>query len=173
MVKNPPANARDTGSIPGPGRVYMPRGNWACKPQLLDLCYCTCEPQLLMPMGSRACAPQQEVTAVRSRCTSGKDEPPATTTRESPRAATDTQHNQKLINLKLKQKKPSGWFWCTLKFENHCSCSSPHGHKTVVTAPNITWFLKMERGEKNALNSFYQESKKFPRTFQHTFPKTP
>ena len=24
VVKNPPANARDTGSIPGPGRSHMP-----------------------------------------------------------------------------------------------------------------------------------------------------
>ena len=27
VVKNPPANAGDTGSIPGPGRSDMPRGN--------------------------------------------------------------------------------------------------------------------------------------------------
>ena len=26
-VKNPPANARDTGSSPGPGRFHMPRSN--------------------------------------------------------------------------------------------------------------------------------------------------
>ena len=35
VVKNPPANAGDTGSIPGPGRSHMPRSNWACAPQLL------------------------------------------------------------------------------------------------------------------------------------------
>ena len=27
VVKNPPANAGDTGSSPGPGRSYMPRSN--------------------------------------------------------------------------------------------------------------------------------------------------
>ena len=27
VVKNPPADAGDTGSIPGPGRSHMPRGN--------------------------------------------------------------------------------------------------------------------------------------------------
>ena len=27
MVKNPPANARDKGSIPGPGRSHMPWSN--------------------------------------------------------------------------------------------------------------------------------------------------
>ena len=27
VVKNPPANAEDTGSTPGPGRSHMPRGN--------------------------------------------------------------------------------------------------------------------------------------------------
>ena len=37
VVKNPPANAGDMGSIPGPGRSHMPvRHNyWACMPQLL------------------------------------------------------------------------------------------------------------------------------------------
>ena len=27
LGKNPPASARDMGSIPGPGRFYMPRSN--------------------------------------------------------------------------------------------------------------------------------------------------
>ena len=27
VVKNPPANAGDMGSIPGPGRFHMPRSN--------------------------------------------------------------------------------------------------------------------------------------------------
>ncbi|KAJ8788278.1 hypothetical protein J1605_022572 [Eschrichtius robustus] len=36
-VENPPANAGDTGSSPGPGRSHMPRSNWACEPQLLSL----------------------------------------------------------------------------------------------------------------------------------------
>ena len=29
VVKNPPANAADMGSIPGLGRFHMPQGNWA------------------------------------------------------------------------------------------------------------------------------------------------
>ena len=36
VVKNPPANAGDTGSIPGLGRSHMPRSNWARAPQLLS-----------------------------------------------------------------------------------------------------------------------------------------
>ena len=36
VVKNPPANARDTGSIPGPGKSHMPRNNEAHAPQLLS-----------------------------------------------------------------------------------------------------------------------------------------
>ena len=39
VVKNLPASAGDTGSIPDPGRSHMPRGNehsyWTLKPQLL------------------------------------------------------------------------------------------------------------------------------------------
>ena len=36
-VKNLPANAGDTSSIPGLGRSHMPRSNWAREPQLLSL----------------------------------------------------------------------------------------------------------------------------------------
>ena len=38
VVKNPPANAGDMGSIPGPGRFHMLWGNEAPEPQLLSLC---------------------------------------------------------------------------------------------------------------------------------------
>ena len=57
-VKNPPANAGDTGSSPGPGRSHMPQSNQACVPQLLSLCsraqppshnYWAHMPQLLKP----------------------------------------------------------------------------------------------------------------------------
>ena len=33
VVKNPSRKAGDTGSMPGPGRFHMPRGNEACAPQ--------------------------------------------------------------------------------------------------------------------------------------------
>ena len=37
VVKNPPVNAGDTGSTPGPGRFHMLRGNKAGRPQILKL----------------------------------------------------------------------------------------------------------------------------------------
>ena len=37
VVENPPANAGNTGSSPGPGRSHMPRSNSARAPQLLSL----------------------------------------------------------------------------------------------------------------------------------------
>ena len=40
MVKNPPANAGDTGSIPGPGRSLMP---WSTKPPRPNYCACALE----------------------------------------------------------------------------------------------------------------------------------
>ena len=67
MVKNPPANAGDTGSSPGPERSYMLRSNKVCAPQLLNLHSRAHEPQLLSPYAMttearapRAHAPQQE-----------------------------------------------------------------------------------------------------------------
>ena len=67
MVKNPPANAGDMGSSPGPGRSHMPWSNEARVPQLLSLCSRAHEAQLLSPQATtteahvpRARAPQQE-----------------------------------------------------------------------------------------------------------------
>ena len=49
VVKNPPANAGDVGSSPGPGRSHMLRSNWARASQLLSLRSRACVPQLLKP----------------------------------------------------------------------------------------------------------------------------
>ena len=49
VVENPPANAGETGSSPGPGRSHMPRSSWARAPQLLSLRSRPREPQLLSP----------------------------------------------------------------------------------------------------------------------------
>ena len=83
VVNNPPANARDTGSIPGLGRSHMLWRDWTCVPQLLNLCYRTRLPQLLSPHATttEACAPraralqQKEATAMRSPCTTTKSSP--------------------------------------------------------------------------------------------------
>ena len=56
MVKSPPTNVGDTGSIPDPGRSHMPWRNKACGPQLLSLCSGAWAPQPLKPEGSGACA---------------------------------------------------------------------------------------------------------------------
>ena len=66
VVKNPPANAGDTGSIPGPGRSHIP-GSKARAPQLLSLHSRAHEPQLLSP-----CAATREATAT---CTATKSSP--------------------------------------------------------------------------------------------------
>ena len=54
MNKNPPANAGDTGSIPGLGRFHMMWNIQACVPQLLSAHAAT--PEAHIP---RACGPQQ------------------------------------------------------------------------------------------------------------------
>ena len=67
MVKSPPANAGDMGSISGPGRSHTPRNNYAHEPQLLSLCSRARELQLLSRCAAatksespRACALQLE-----------------------------------------------------------------------------------------------------------------
>ena len=67
VVKNPPANAGDAGSIPDPGRSHMPWSNYTCAPQLLNLCPRARVPQLLSPCATttearvpKAHAPQEK-----------------------------------------------------------------------------------------------------------------
>ena len=55
VVKNPPANAGDEGSSPGPGSSHMPRSNEGRAPQLLSLRATTTEARV-----PRARALQQE-----------------------------------------------------------------------------------------------------------------
>ena len=47
VVKNPPCNARDPGSTPGPRRFHMLWSSWACGPQLQSPCSGAHELQLL------------------------------------------------------------------------------------------------------------------------------
>ena len=61
MVGNPPANAGDMGSSPGPGGSRMLWSDWAHAPQLLSLRSRACEPQLLSP-----CAATTEAHAPRT-----------------------------------------------------------------------------------------------------------
>ena len=76
VVKNPPANAGDTGSRPGLGRSHMPQSNWAREPQLLSLpvwslCSATREaaivrgPRTVMKSGPRS--PQLEKALAQKR----------------------------------------------------------------------------------------------------------
>ena len=62
MVKNLPANARDMGLSPGPGRSHMLWSNQVCAPQLLSLRSRAREPQLLS-----LCATTAEAHVPRAR----------------------------------------------------------------------------------------------------------
>ena len=57
---NLPADAGDSGLIPGLGRFHMLQSNQARVPQLLSLCSRACELQLLKPLCSSAHTPQEE-----------------------------------------------------------------------------------------------------------------
>ena len=53
LVKNPPANAGDTGSIPGLGRFHMQQSNQAHSPQLLSSHSRAREPQQQRPRAAK------------------------------------------------------------------------------------------------------------------------
>ena len=92
MVKNPPANAGDTGLSPGPEGSHVPRSSWACAPQLLSLRSRAREPQLLKPVGLEPVLRNKRSHRNEKPADRNKEQPPLDATRESPRAATKTQH---------------------------------------------------------------------------------
>ena len=103
MVGNPPANAGDTGSSPGPGGSHILQSNWAHAPQLLSLRSRAREPQVLSPHAATteahepgAHAPQQwGVHHGEKPAHRGEEWPLLAATRGSPYAAMKTQHSQK------------------------------------------------------------------------------
>ena len=88
MVKNPPASARDTGSIPGPGRFHVLWGNYTQVTQLT-----------IRHAGAHALQ-QEEALQWGARAPQLESDPSAT--RENPRAAMKTHGNQEEISMLLK-----------------------------------------------------------------------
>ena len=86
MVKNPPASAGDTGSIPGPATFHMPQGNQAHVSQLLRL---TALKPVLHNKGSR----HNEKPAHGQ-----EEEPPPTATREKPAQSNEDPAQAKITN---------------------------------------------------------------------------
>ena len=84
MVKSPPANSGDKGSIPGPGRSHMQWSNEASVPQLL-------KPVCLEPVHHNE---RNHHNKDSEHCNKGQ--PPLTATRESPSAARETQAQPKI-----------------------------------------------------------------------------
>ena len=100
VVKNPPANAGDTGSIPDPGRSHMLQGNQFLA--LQRLCSGAREPnygaltlRLLGPECPGACAPKQEKPPPQEACAPHLESSPRSQQAEKSRAAAKTQHSQK------------------------------------------------------------------------------
>ena len=111
MDKNSLANAGDTGSIPGPGRLYMLQSNRDSVPPLLKPeCPRAHTPQLLSHMRQTLKPAHLEpvLCSKRSHCTGkptwlNEEQPLLATTREGPCAAKKTQCSQ---NLKKKISHP-------------------------------------------------------------------
>ena len=87
FIENPPANARDMGSIPRPGRFQMPWDNKTHAPQLPSLRTSTTE----VHAPYSPCLATGEATAMRSLHTATTEQPLLPATRESLYAATKIQ----------------------------------------------------------------------------------
>ena len=90
MVNNPPANAGDTGSIPGLRRSHMLQSKEILAPQVLSMCSGaqgaeTTEPPCHNNWSPRTHAKTREATTMRSPRTTTEEEPLLTTNREKPR----------------------------------------------------------------------------------------
>ena len=86
MVRDPPANARDTVLTPGSRRFDTPQSSEAHTPQLLK------------PTPSRDCAPQWEATAKRSLLTTAKTGSHAPQLEKACASNKDPGQPKKLIN---------------------------------------------------------------------------
>ena len=83
VVKNLPCNAKDKGSIPGPGSSHMPRSNLAHVPQVLSQCSRAHEPQPTEPPHCSCwslhayslCSATREVPAMRSQSAASQSSP--------------------------------------------------------------------------------------------------
>ena len=93
VVKNPPANAGDMGSIPGLGGPHTWQSNLAREPQLLSLCSKAWEPQLLKRPCLRACVPEKPPQG--EACAPQPESGPRWLQLEKAQAATKTHHSQK------------------------------------------------------------------------------
>ena len=105
VVKNPPANAGDRGSISDLGRSCMPQSNSACLLQLLSLCSRAGELQLL------------QLAHLEPEPTNCKEEQPLLdTTRERPTKQQRSSTVKNKSNYFLKER-PTVWsFWVILSF---------------------------------------------------------
>ena len=101
-IKNPPANAGDTGSIPGLGRSHMPQGSYACIAQLLSprssTRVTTTETMHRNYTNPRALEPvlcnKTSHPNVKSMHRNSTEQPLLSSTREGPPAATKTQNSR-------------------------------------------------------------------------------
>ena len=84
VVKDPPANSRDMGSIPDAGRSFMPHSNQARAPQLLSLCCRAQETQLLKAVSPRTWALQPKKPAQREASTLLLESGPCSQLEKSP-----------------------------------------------------------------------------------------
>ena len=89
VVKDPLANVRDTGLIPGPGRFHMPQNNQACSPQLLSPCSRALKPQRLKPVCRRTSGLQQKQPPQCEAHTLQIESPPACHNYRKPAHSTD------------------------------------------------------------------------------------
>ena len=105
MVKNPPANAGDTGSVPGPGRFTQAE-------EKLSPCTITTAPVLQSPgaAATEASEPESPVSAtregaaVRGLSTATREEPAL---QERPSTAKNTQINKNYFKNEKEKKRKS------------------------------------------------------------------
>ena len=105
VVTNPPANAGDMGSSPGPGRSHMPWSNKARVPQLLSLHSRAREPHLLSPRAQSPCSTTKEAITTRSLRTAVKSSPHSRQLKPTHSNKDPMQPKINKLNKEIKKKK--------------------------------------------------------------------
>ena len=96
VVKCPPCNSRDTGSVPGLGGFHMPCNSWTCAPHLHSLHSGAHELPPLEPACIESVLCNRRSHHNEKPSPRKEELPPRAATRGSPSAATKTRCSQKI-----------------------------------------------------------------------------
>ena len=162
VVTNPPANAGDMGSSPGPGSSHMPWSNKARVPQLLSLHSRAREPHLLSPRAQSPCSTTKEAITTRSLRTAVKSSPHSRQLKPTHSNKDPMQPKINKLNKEIKKKKECTCFKCSTYCNVKNRNVNPKGKKKEKEKRKV--LRTKHKQEKSKLHHLFDFISQFPPT---------